>query len=56
MSVGRGSKETQFHGSEEKGAGSIKIVIQSTLAEWDDEGTRLVWRTLFRSQWSLIQS
>ncbi len=43
VSVGWGSKETQFHGSEGKGARSKKEV-QSALAEWDDKGTRIVWR------------
>lgn len=43
MSVGWGSKETQFHGSEGKNARS-KQEIESTLAEWDDRKTRIVWR------------
>ncbi len=43
MSVGWGSKETQFHGSEGKDARSKKK-IECTLADWDDKQTRIVWR------------
>ncbi len=43
VSVGWGSKETQFHGSEGKDARSKKE-IQSTLADWDDRMTRITWR------------
>ncbi len=43
VSVGWGSKETQFHGSEGKDARSKKK-IESTLADWDDKETRVVWR------------
>lgn len=43
VSVGWGSKETQFHGSEGKDARSKKQV-DCTLADWDDNGTRIVWR------------
>ena len=43
MSVGWGSKETQFHGSEGKDARSKKK-IESTLADWDDKESRVVWR------------
>jgi len=43
VSVGWGSKETQFHGSEGKHNRSKKE-IQTSLAEWDDQKTRIVWR------------
>ena len=43
VSVGWGSKETQFHGSEGKGARNKKE-IQSSLLDWDDKRTRIVWR------------
>ncbi len=43
VSVGWGSKETQFHGSLGKDARSKKK-IESTLADWDDKETRVVWR------------
>ena len=43
VTVGWGSKETQFHGSEGKNARSKKDV-QSTLASWDDKRARIVWR------------
>lgn len=43
VSVGWGSKETQFHGSEGK-HGRSKKEIESKLADWDDKNTRVVWR------------
>ncbi|KAK4012972.1 hypothetical protein OUZ56_025220 [Daphnia magna] len=43
VSVGWGSKETQFHGSEGKDARSKKQ-IDCSLADWDDRATRIVWR------------
>ena len=43
VTVGWGSKETQFHGSEGKDARGKKEV-QATLASWDDKKARIVWR------------
>ena len=43
VTVGWGSKETQFHGSEGKDARGKKE-IQTTLASWDDKIARIVWR------------
>lgn len=43
VSVGWGSKETQFHGSEGKQARGKRDIAQS-LAEWDDSRARIVWR------------
>lgn len=43
VSVGWGSKETQFHGSEGKHARGKKEIVQF-LADWDDRKARIVWR------------
>ena len=43
VAIGWGSKETQFHGSEGKGARTKKETT-STLADWDDKKPRVVWR------------
>ena len=43
VSVGWGSKETQFHGSEGKDS-RTKKEVQGRLADWDDRAPRTVWR------------
>ena len=43
ITVGWGSKETQFHGSEGKES-RVKKEVEGKLASWDDKATRIVWR------------
>ena len=44
INVGWGKKETQFHGSEGKGAAIKKEENFEPALPWDDKKTRISWR------------
>ncbi|KAG1673801.1 Elongator complex protein 1 [Nymphon striatum] len=44
VSVGWGTKETQFHGSEGKAAAKVITDKAVSLLEWDDKKPRICWR------------
>ena len=44
INVGWGKKETQFHGTEGKGAAKVVKTSAKCVAEWDDRRPRISWR------------